>query len=59
MFPIEEGLTLSGISKVDPNETEGRMRREWHDDNFNILVTFQNERSIEIGAESALFEPIN
>ena len=54
----EDSLVMSGISKVKPNVTEGRMKLKWGDEEFNILISFQDESTLEIGAKSAYLEAV-
>jgi hypothetical protein len=56
---VADDVCLSGVSKVIPNTTDGRFKREWRDDEpFNLLFEFQSRRIIEIQAETAVLEAL-
>jgi hypothetical protein len=58
-YPLKESDCVSGISKVIPGELEYPFKRSWAEgEAFHLRITFQDERNIEIAAESVSLEAI-
>jgi len=58
-YPPAEALCVAGISKVIPGEAEPLFKQSWApDEQFHLRVTFQDERHVDIDAESATFETL-
>jgi hypothetical protein len=56
---LTDNTCLSGLSKVIPNTTNGRLRRQWQDDEpFNLLFEFLGGQTIEIQSEMAELEAV-
>ncbi len=58
-YSSSDSSCVSGISKVAPGELEYPFKRSWGEgEPFHLRVTFHDERSIEIEADSASLEAI-
>jgi len=58
-YPATEGTCVASISKVIPGELQFPYKQKWEPgEEFHLRLTFQDEREIEIGAETAVLEPI-
>ena len=58
-YPAEESLCLAEISKVIPGEREFPYKQEWGvGEQFHLRLKFQDERYVDIEAESAVLEAL-
>jgi len=58
-YPLQESLTVSGISKATPGQGEGRLKQDWGpDERFHLIIQFQDEREFEVAADVVRLEAI-
>lgn len=58
-YPLEESRTVTALSKATPEQGAYRFKEDWGpDEPFHLIIEFQDEREIEIGANVVRLEAI-